>query len=338
MEREENIEIKNSFDYILNSVTGLIESRLLYILVKHKVPEVFEDGLPKTYQQVAEKTQTSPIGIYKLLRYFTTSIGLFEEDLNNLGTFKKTPKSSLFTSDKYATFVEWCNNDLAYNMMKSLDLSIETGEPQCHKSLGVNSWWDLIKKPGEEEFFKNAMKVSSSEAIESALKFIDFSPFKKIVDIGGSHGRFVCEILEKYPNSHGINFDLESFFNGAGELIKNPRLEHKSGNFFESVPEGDCYILKRILHDWKDEDCIKILETIGKSILPGGKVIIFDCIINPKNYNKGHLYLDVMMFHFFGSEEKTIKQFSNISDKAGFKIDKVVNEIPNYCLIISKKD
>ncbi|KAN0003451.1 hypothetical protein ACTFIZ_009597 [Dictyostelium cf. discoideum] len=331
------IENNNSFDYLLNCITGLIESRLIFTLVKYKVPEVFEDGLPKTYQQVAEKTKTSPIGIHKLLRYFT-SIGFFEEDLNNLGTFKKTSKLSLFTSEKFAIFVEWCNGNLVYDMMKSIPGSIETGEPQCHKSLGANDWWDLIKTPGEEEFFKNTMKVSSCDAIKGALNFIDFSSFKKIVDIGGSHGTFVGEILEKYPNSHGTNFDLESFFNGAGELIKNPRLEHKSGNFFESVPEGDCYILKRVLHDWKDEDCIKILETIGKSILPNGKVIIFDCIIDPKNYIKGHLYLDVMMFHFFGSEEKTIQQFTDISDKAGFKIDKVVNEIPNYCLIISKKD
>ncbi|KAN0044538.1 hypothetical protein ACTA71_006054 [Dictyostelium dimigraforme] len=328
--------VDHSFDYLLNCITGLMESRLIFTLVKYKIPEVFEDG-PKTYQQVAELTKTSPIGIHKLLRYFT-SVGFFEEDLNNLGTFKKTPKASLFTSERFGIFAQWCNSDLTYDMMKSLPLTIETGEPQCHKSLGANSWWDLIKAPGEEEFFKNTMKVSSTDVINNALKFIDFSSFKKIVDIGGNHGSFVGEILKKYPNSHGINFDMDSFFQGAGELFQNPRLEHKSGDFFESVPAGDCYILKRILHDWNEQDCIRILETIGKSILPGGKVIIFDCIIDPKNYIPGHLYLDVMMFHFFGSEQKTIQQFTNISDKAGFKFDRIVKEIPNYCLIISKKE
>ncbi|KAN0025873.1 hypothetical protein ACTFIU_001635 [Dictyostelium citrinum] len=330
-------EFDRPLDYVLNCITGLIESRLIFTLVKYKIPEVFEDGLPKTYQQVAELTKTSPIGVHKLLRYFT-SIGFFEEDFNNLGSFKKTSKTSLFNSERLGIYDQWCNGDLAYDMMKSIPLSIETGEPQCHKSLGVNQWWDLIKRPGEEEFFKNTMKVSSGDAIKGALNYIDFNQFKKIVDIGGSHGQFVGEILEKFPNCNGVNFDMESFFQGAGELYKNPRLEHKSGNFLESVPEGDCYILKRILHDWKDDDCIKILETIGKSILPGGKVFIFDCIIDPKNYIKGHLYLDIMMFHFFGAEEKTIQQFTNITEKAGFKIDRVVDEIPNYCIIISKKD
>ncbi|KAN0044537.1 hypothetical protein ACTA71_006053 [Dictyostelium dimigraforme] len=331
------MDLNDSFnlDYLLNSITGLIESRLIFTLVKYKIPEVFEDG-PKTYQQVAELTKTSPIGIHKLLRYFT-SIGFFEEDLNNLGTFKKTPKASLFTSKQFGIYAQWCNSDLTFDMMKSLPLTIETGKPECSNSMGVSNWWDLIKTPGEEEFFKNAMKVSSRDVIELSLKYIDFSSFKKIVDIGGSHGTFVGEILKKYPNSHGINFDLYSFFQGAGEMVQNSRLEHKHGNFFDSVPNGDCYILKRILHDWNDEGCIKILKNIHKSMESDGKVFIFEYIINPNEYNKGHLYLDMMMFHFFGAEEKTFQQLNNIFDKAGFKVDGIVNEIPSQCVVISKK-
>ncbi len=34
----------------------------------------------------------------------------------------------------------------------------------------------------------------------------------------------------------------------------------ESGSFFEAVPAGgDAYIMKYILHDWNDEQCVKIL-------------------------------------------------------------------------------
>ncbi|KAL1210418.1 Indole glucosinolate O-methyltransferase 3 [Cardamine amara subsp. amara] len=56
---------------------------------------------------------------------------------------------------------------------------------------------------------------------------------------------------------------------------------------FIEVPKGDAMLMKRILHDWNDEDCVKILTNCWKSLPKKGKVIIVDLITpaEPKSYD-----------------------------------------------------
>ena len=42
------------------------------------------------------------------------------------------------------------------------------------------------------------------------------------------------------------------------------RTEVVGGDFFESVPPADLYLLKFILHDWDDERAITILQRCRK--------------------------------------------------------------------------
>ena len=53
------------------------------------------------------------------------------------------------------------------------------------------------------------------------------------------------------------------------------RVERVSGSFFESVPAGgDVYLLKHILHDWNDDECVSILSNVRKAMAPNGRVVV----------------------------------------------------------------
>lgn len=55
---------------------------------------------------------------------------------------------------------------------------------------------------------------------------------------------------------------------------------------FESIPHADAVLLKFILHDWSDKDCVRILKMCREAIPSreeGGKVIIID-IESPHTY------------------------------------------------------
>ena len=54
------------------------------------------------------------------------------------------------------------------------------------------------------------------------------------------------------------------------------RTEVVGGDFFESVPAADLYLLKFILHDWDDESCVKILRKCREALEPGGRIAIFE--------------------------------------------------------------
>src|SRR5467141_3633357 len=78
----------------------------------------------------------------------------------------------------------------------------------------------------------------------------------RVVDVGGSHGGFLAEVLKTDPSLRGVLFDL-------AEVVQAPRALHRAGlarceltggDFFMSLPpDGDVYIFKRLLHDSDDD-------------------------------------------------------------------------------------
>ena len=68
------------------------------------------------------------------------------------------------------------------------------------------------------------------------------------------------------------------------------------GDFFESIPNGaDAYLLKHILHDWSDEDCLRILKNIYAVAEPGTKLLIVDAVIGARNEHEFAKTLDMQM-------------------------------------------
>ncbi|KAH6775373.1 hypothetical protein C2S52_012934 [Perilla frutescens var. hirtella] len=54
-------------------------------------------------------------------------------------------------------------------------------------------------------------------------------------------------------------------------------LRFVSGDMFQFIPPTDAVFLKRIMHDWSDENCVKILGKCKEAIIPsknnGGKFV-----------------------------------------------------------------
>ena len=98
--------------------------------------------------------------------------------------------------------------------------SVQTGEPAVLKLRGKPFFEYLDSNPELAESFNNAMTASSEFAIYSVLAAYDFSGFRKIVDLGGGHGRLLSMILAKAPNARGVLFDLPAVIDGAGAEMK----------------------------------------------------------------------------------------------------------------------
>ncbi|CAA2990141.1 caffeic acid 3-O-methyltransferase-like [Olea europaea subsp. europaea] len=56
--------------------------------------------------------------------------------------------------------------------------------------------------------------------------------------------------------------------------ILNAGVKHIGGDMFESIPEGDAIFMKWILHDCRDDHCLKLLKNCCKAIPEDGKVIV----------------------------------------------------------------
>ncbi|KAI4296824.1 hypothetical protein L6164_036747 [Bauhinia variegata] len=102
---------------------------------------------------------------------------------------------------------------------------------------------------------------------------------------------------------------------------------------FEYIPSADAVLLKCVLHNWSDEDCVKILKKCKEAISSGsngGKVIVIDVVINEKNEKKDDhavtelkLFYDISMMAILNGKERSEKEWDKLFFDAGFKSYKI---------------
>ncbi|CAI9088315.1 OLC1v1022618C1 [Oldenlandia corymbosa var. corymbosa] len=204
---------------------------------------------------------------------------------------------------------------------------------------GCNIWDFAAKNQKFNKLFNDGMACTgriTMHAILSGFKkdAYAFESLESMVNVGGGTGQAIAEIVKVYPNIKGINFDLPHVIATAPEFAG---VSHVGGDMFKEVPSAQAVLMKRIMHDWDEEDCVKILEKCRKAIPEKtGKVFIVDVVLNPDGdevFGNSALVLDlVMITHTFG-KERTESEWKTLLEKGGFPRYKVT-KIPSLYSII----
>nr|XP_007163881.1 hypothetical protein PHAVU_L008600g [Phaseolus vulgaris]ESW35875.1 hypothetical protein PHAVU_L008600g [Phaseolus vulgaris] len=169
--------------------------------------------------------------------------------------------------------------------------------------------------------FNTAMINTSNSVMKKVVEsYKGFEGIKRLVDVGGGLGININLITSKYPNIHGINFDLPHVIRDAPSY---PGVEHVGGDMFENVPKGDVIFMKSILHDWSDEHCVKLLKNCYDAIPDDGKVIVVEAILpeiaETNDTYKAISQMDVlMMTQNTGGKERCEREFMELAREAGF--------------------
>ncbi|WP_245459353.1 MULTISPECIES: methyltransferase [unclassified Mesorhizobium] len=148
----------------------------------------------------------------------------------------------------------------------------------------------------------------------------------RVVDVGGGHGQLLSAILARNPHLSGVLFDLPSGVaaarKGAGGDL--PRTEFVAGDFFESVPPGDAYVIKKVIHDWDDGHAAVILQNCRKAMLPNGKVLLAETLVPPGDEPNQIKGVDVVMLAVTGGLERTQLQYASLFDAAGLRLERII--------------
>lgn len=187
------------------------------------------------------------------------------------------------------------------------------------------------------KLFHRAMSESSTMVMKKVLEeYRGFEDVNTLVDVGGGIGTILGLITSKYPHIKGVNFDLAQVLTQAPFY---PGVEHVSGDMFVEVPKGDAVFMKWILHDWGDEDCIKILKNCWKSLPEKGKVIIVEMITpmepKPNDFSCNTvLGMDLLMLtQCSGGKERSLSQFENLAFASGFLLCEIICLSYSYSVI-----
>jgi len=325
------------FDIIQN----LSLARCLYVVTDLNIADLLKNG-PKPVSELAEITKTHEQSLYRVMRALA-SRGIFKENRDE--TFQLTAISKKLKegkgSWKYFVLQHLGNNN--WELLKELDYSVKTGKNSAEKVLGMSVFEYLDKNPDRNEIFNRSMSSSSDIASAAIISAYNFSGFKNIIDIGGGQGYLLSAILSKNTLAQGIVFDLPNAVSGTMENFEKfdvvDRAQAKPGDFFAEVPKGgDVYILKSILHDWEDNDCVRILKNIHSAINENGKLLVVEFIIENNNKPSISKMSDIqMLVSTKGGRERTVQEFKEIFTEAGFNIRRVINTVAPFCIIEGMK-
>ncbi|XP_010418326.1 PREDICTED: indole glucosinolate O-methyltransferase 4-like isoform X1 [Camelina sativa] len=186
------------------------------------------------------------------------------------------------------------------------------------------------------EIFNRAMSDASINIMNRVLEvYKGFEDVKTLVDVGGGVGTSIGLVTSKYPHIKGINFDIAKVISHAPLY---PGVEHVSGDMFKEIPKGDAIFMKWILHDWNDEDCVKILKSCWASLSEKGKVILVDMItpVEPKINDSSNIVFAVdmvMLTLCSGGKERSLPQIETLAFDSGFIRCDIICHAYSYSLI-----
>ncbi|KAI8957645.1 putative O-methyltransferase [Daldinia sp. FL1419] len=143
-----------------------------------------------------------------------------------------------------------------------------------------------------------------------------------LVDVGGGLGHDLQELKEKHP-SLPVKLILQDRPEVISTVSGGGAFEAIAHDFFtpQPVKEARAYYLHSVLHDWGDDDCVRILEQLRPAMKPGySKLLVNEIIVPDRNPPWPVTSMDQLVFVLGAMGERTEAHWTSILTQAGFKI------------------
>jgi O-methyltransferase domain/Dimerisation domain len=312
---------------VIGLVAGMWAAKATAVAASLGIPDQLAHG-PKTAEEVAKAIGADASAVYRLMRA-VTSVGVLTAEQER--RFALTPLGEALRSNVPGSMRSFILAEMApghWLPWGNLEDAVRTGKPSAPHALGMDAWEYYKKNPDEGFHFAEAMSGLSHIAMHAVLASYSFAGARKVVDVGGSHGAFVAAVLQREKTARGVLFDLPEVVDGASATLKqsgvSERVDRIGGSFFESVPaDGDIYLLKHILHDWNDDECVKILGNVREAMALDGRVVVVEMLITDNGPPSPATLLDLNMLVMLTGKERTSEDFAALFAKAGLKLHAV---------------
>jgi hypothetical protein len=260
----------NNYEKTFDIIFGRWKSQILYTGVRLGIFDCATSDA-KTTSNIADELDLDEKLAYRLLRALS-SLGFLKEEPDRTG-FSITPQGELLRNDHPETLrgvILLEEGPEHYAIWKHLPTMIKDGKQNAFvREFGCNIFEYRDRNLDYAQVFNQAMSSYSSAQTNwtlEALNKCDFSNIRHICDIGGGTGHLLGSLLVKYPHMKGTLLELESVISKKESLLVSKlgvteRCSYVSGDMFSTsnqLPSADAYIMKMILHDWSDEECVNM--------------------------------------------------------------------------------
>ncbi|MEI5103731.1 methyltransferase [Streptomyces sp. PmtG] len=311
---------------LIEAALGFVFPAALRAAALARVADHLSDG-PRAPAELAAATATDPTALTRVLRLLATR-GLFAED--EQGRFRLEAAGQTLRSDVPGSVrdgILMITDRTFWLPAGRMDQCLTTGE-SAFESLFATSFFDHFARDAETAaVFHVGMAAMSGVENGPIADAYAFPRTGTVVDVGGGHGGFLAAILRAGPGLSGVLYDQAHVVAGhrlGDDAALAGRWSTAEGDFFADVPKGDVIVLKRILHDWRDEQCVRLLRACRRALAPGGRILVVDAVIAPDNRPHQAKDLDLLMMASLVGRERTRADFRALLAEAGLRLNRVV--------------
>ena len=317
----ETVDLKAQMNQLIR---GYWTTQAIFVAAELGIADMLAGG-PKHPDELGRQAGVKGDMLYRVLRALA-SIGIFAEDAD--GRFMLTPLAETLRGDSGQRAYARLHGQELYQSWSRLLAAVRSGEAGFVEGFGMPAFEYFSKNPDRGAVFDKAMTGHHGPEADPMLDAYDFSGFHELVDVGGGNGSLLTAILKRHSQMRGVLFDLPRVVDRARQAMESAGLQERcrivGGSFLESVPAGgDAYLLRHVVHDWRDEDAAVILRNCRIAMKPGGKILVVEIVVPAGNEPSFAKWMDLMMVTY-GGKERSEKQYRELFLQAGLRLTRIV--------------
>jgi len=299
-----------------------------------------EKGGVLTTAELAERSSASPDLLERILRYLS-AIGFMVNDApdqfqaNNITYVLADAVADaglIHAFDTCGPAVQALPSFLADTKFQDITVNNKTPfQKGFNTELTCFQW--VTQQPKEFAAFQKVMTAMQSSDWLSDFELFDKAALSVVpdtmqkqffVDVGGGHGHQSIQVLKKYPNLYSRVF-LQDLPEAVDHLPPIDGVEIVAQDFFKPqvVKGASFYYLRRILHDWPDNQCVEILQQLAAVMTKDSRILIDEVVLPDSKTHWNAAMQDISMMILFAGKERTKKQWESLVKESGLRIAEI---------------
>jgi hypothetical protein len=297
--------------------------------------------------ELAQKTGVDVVLLHRLMRHLAAMKVVFFSG----GNYRGTTLSNGLAAERYQKSIDFCY-DVARPSFNGfpeyfkrtdykLPTSLTDGPFQAAHATELPFFpWLVATPPHLDEFdaFMSAYRAEKADWHDPGFYPVadrliqGFDPRINdtlLVDVGAGRGHDAHLFVKQYPSHPGfiVIQDRDVVISEIPDQEKLP-FGCQVHDFFTPQPikGARAYLLHSIIHDWSEEEGIKILESLKPALKPGySRVLLNEIVLSEENPTIAATSMDMMMLAHLAVRERTEMEWKVILRKAGLRVLKIYN-------------
>jgi hypothetical protein len=302
---------------------GFLTTQLLYVAARLGIADELAEG-PRSATELAQAVGARTGPLARVLRGLAIE-GVVEKRED--GRFALTAAGARVAALQGPLLAR---GEVYYRAAGGLLDAVRDGGVPFERVHGEPFFAHLDRHPDRQASFEASMAARSEREARDVVSAYEFDEFDTLIDVGGGRGVLMSAILDAAPGLRGTLLDRPPAVQAARSrftaLGLDDRCECTVGDFFTALARGaDAYLLSRVIHDWDDEQAVRILATCRAAMPPDGRLLLVEAILPERALDCPEaVRMDLHMLVLLGARERSELEYRRLLADAGLTLQRAM--------------